>query len=62
MVKNRGDNMDNKEKPSLILKKNADKSLNRILLPKMFIEKFGYQFNMEVYEDKIILLPVRKEK
>lgn len=62
MVKNRGDNMENKEKPSLILKKNADKVLNRIVLPKKFIEKFGYQYCMEVYEDKIILLPVGKEK
>lgn len=54
--------MENKEKPSLILKKNADKVLNRIVLPKKFIEKFGYQYCMEVYEDKIILLPVGKEK
>lgn len=50
------------ERPKLIYQKNADKSLNRIVLPKKFIEKFGYEYYMEVYEDKIILLPVRKDK
>lgn len=50
------------EKPQLIYQKNADKVLNRVVLPKKFIEKFGYQYYMEVYEDKIILVPVRKGK
>lgn len=50
------------EKPQLIFQKNADKVLNRVVLPKKFIEKFGYQYYMEVYEDKIILIPVRKDK
>ena len=50
------------EKPQLIYQKNADKVLNRVVLPKKFIEKFGYQYYMEVYEDKIILIPVRKDK
>lgn len=49
------------EKPQLIYQKNADKVLNRVVLPKKFIEKYGYQYYMEVYEDKIILLPVRKD-
>ena len=48
------------EKPLLIFQKNADKTLNRIMLPKKFIEKFGYQYYMEVYEDKIVLVPVKK--
>lgn len=49
------------EKPQLIYQKNVDKVLNRVVLPKKFIEKYGYQYYMEVYEDKIILLPVRKD-
>lgn len=50
------------EKPQLIYQKNADKVLNRVVLPKKFIEKYGYQYYMEVYEDKIVLVPVRKGK
>jgi hypothetical protein len=48
------------EKPQLIYQKNADKVLNRVVLPKKFIEKYGYQYYMEVYEDKIVLVPVNK--
>ena len=51
------------EKPILIYQKNADKVLNRILIPKKFIEKWGSKFSMEVYEDKLIIKPIqRKEK
>lgn len=31
--------------------------LNYIYLPKFVVEKFGNQYYMEVYENKIILLP-----
>lgn len=48
------------EKPILIFQKNADIEKNRIIIPKVFIEKFGRQFSMEVYEDKIILKPIKK--
>ena len=50
------------EKPQLIYQKNADKILNRVALPKKFIEKFGHKYYMEVYENKIVLIPVRKDK
>lgn len=33
---------------------------NTILLPKKVIEKFGREYSMEIYEDKIILIPVKK--
>lgn len=49
------------EKPKLILQKNAEKSMNKIVIPKSFITKWGNQFYMEVYEDKIILIPVREK-
>lgn len=49
------------EKPILIYKKNADKIMYRVMIPKKFIEKHGREFYMEVYEDKIILKPIRKE-
>jgi hypothetical protein len=50
------------EKPNLILYKKADKVLNRIVLPKKFIDEYGYEYSMEVYEDKIVLIPIRRGK
>lgn len=44
----------------LVYKKNADKTLNRIIIPKFFIEKHGYSFYMEVYDDYIKLVPIKK--
>ena len=48
------------EQPKLIFQKNADNVMNRVIIPKFFIEKYGRQFYMEIYEDKIILKPVKK--
>lgn len=50
----------NQEKPLLIYQRNADKTLNKIVVPKAFVEKYGYEFSMEVYKDKIILIPIKK--
>jgi hypothetical protein len=50
------------EKPKFIFQKNADKVMNRIMLPKKCIEKWGSTYYLEVYEDKMILKPIRKEK
>ena len=49
------------EKPILIFQKNADKKMNRVIIPKIFIENHGNQFYMEVYKDKIILKPIKKK-
>jgi len=48
--------------PLLIFEKNVDKTLNRILMPKKVIEMFGRSFYMKIYEDKIILEPIKKKK
>jgi hypothetical protein len=48
------------EKPILIYQKNAERTMNKVILPKAFITKWGNQFYMEVYTDKIILKPIRK--
>ena len=48
------------EQPVLIYQKNADKEMNRVIIPKPFIEEHGRQFYMEIYEDKIILKPIKK--
>ena len=49
------------EKPKLIFQKNADKEMNRVINPKFFIDKFGRQFYMEIYENKIILKPLKNK-
>ena len=48
------------EKPMLILQKNAEKTLNKVVLPKKFVEKNGREYYMEVYEDYIKLIPIKK--
>lgn len=52
--------MEDKHK-NLVYQKNADKLKNRIGLPKAFVDKWGRQFYMEVYEDKIVLLPIKQK-
>lgn len=49
------------EKPILIFQKKAEPKTHKMIIPKVFIEKNGYDFYMEVYEDKIILKPIKKE-
>lgn len=44
----------------LIYKKNADKIMNRVIIPKFFIDKYGREFFMEIYNDKIVLKPIKK--
>ena len=48
------------EKPTLIYQKNADKLRNRVIIPQSFIDKHGNKYYMEVYDDKIILKPIKK--
>ena len=48
------------EKPILILQKNADTTKNKIRIPQQTIDQWGNKFYMEIYEDKIILKPIKK--
>lgn len=50
------------EKPIFIYQKNADRTSNKMIIPKAIIEQWGNQFYMEIYEDKIILKPIKKGK
>lgn len=45
-----------------LYQKNADKTMNRVILPKFFIDKYGRSFYMEVYKDKIIIKPLENKK
>ena len=49
------------EEPILTFEKKADKEKNRIIIPKVFIGKWGDRFYMDVYSDKIVLRPIGKE-
>ena len=41
--------------------KRADKTLNRIVIPKFIIDKFGRDFYLEVLEDgSMKLIPIKK--
>ena len=35
---------------------------NFVGIPKKVAEKFGKEYFMEIYEDKIVLIPINKEK
>lgn len=48
------------EQPILIFQKNADKVMNRVIIPKFFVERYGREYYMEIYDDKIILKPIKK--
>jgi hypothetical protein len=48
------------ENPILVYQKNADKTTHKMIIPKFIIEKWGNQFYMEIYKDKLILKPVKK--
>ncbi len=48
------------EKPILVYQKNADKTTHKMIIPKTIIEQWGNQFYMEIYKDKIVLLPIKK--
>lgn len=43
-----------------VLQKNAEKCKNRVIIPMFFIKKYGYEFYMEVYEDKLVIVPKNK--
>ena len=50
------------EKPLLIFHKKADASNSRIIIPKFFVQKHGLSFFMEIYEDRIVLIPNKEGK
>lgn len=48
------------DKPILRFYKKAESSQNKIVIPKIAVEKFGREFYLEVHEDKIILIPIKR--
>lgn len=50
------------EKIIMRLFKKAEKTQGKMVIPKAILNKLGYEFYMEIYEDYIKLIPVGKEK
>ena len=50
------------EKPILIFHKKSEKHYNKITIPKKFVEEHGNEFYMEIYKNKIVLIPIKEER
>lgn len=50
------------EKPIICVLKKADKTTNKIIIPKMIIQQWGNEFAMKIYSDRIELVPVKQCK
>lgn len=48
------------EKLIMKIQKKAEKTTNKVRIPQSFINEFGNDFYMEIYKDKIILIPIKK--
>ena len=48
------------EKPKLIFQKNVDKTVNKMIIPRFFVKKYGTRFYMDVYEDKLVIRPMKE--
>ena len=42
------------------LHKRTEATTNKMRIPKKVVEKFGRDYYMEIYEDKIVLIPIKK--
>lgn len=50
-------------KPLFRFMKRAEKDKNRIIIPKIIIDKYGRDFYLEIYDDETIkLVPINKNK
>ena len=50
------------KQPILRLRKNAEANTNKMRIPKQIIDKWGNKFYMEIYEDYIKIIPVKKSE
>ena len=51
------------ELPTLVFQKNVDKTQNKMIIPKFFVEKWGLNYVMYVNNEKgeITIKPIKKE-
>lgn len=48
------------EKLLIKLQKNAEKNTNKMRIPKEVVDKHGRNYFMEIYEDYIKIIPMKK--
>ena len=48
------------EKPILVYQKNVERNTNKIMIPKAIVEKLGRHYYMEIYNNKIVLTPIKE--
>ena len=48
-------------KETLVYQRNAEKSTNKIRLPKFFCNKNDYNIKIKIYENKIELITIEKK-
>ena len=53
--------MDKEKNVVITYQKNADKIRNRIIIPKFFIDKHGREFYMQIFDNYIKLIHVKKK-
>lgn len=49
-------------KPILIYHKTTERVTRKMIIPKKAVEKFGNEYYMELYEDYIKLVPIKKKE
>ena len=47
------------ERTILIYQKNVEKTTHKIKLPKQLVENWGYEYYMEIYSNRIVLIPIK---
>lgn len=50
------------EKQIMSFKKKLDKVHQRLLIPKFFVDKYGEYYNLNVYKNKIEIIPITEEE
>ena len=50
------------EKPILVYKKKTERNTNKIIIPKAFVQQWGNELSMEIYNGYIKLTPIREKK
>jgi len=50
------------KKPIFVFQKNVDTNTSKIIIPKFIVDQWGSQYIMEIYDNEIVLKPIRKEK
>ena len=54
--------MEKKERPLVTYFKKAERTQNKIILPKFWVENNGRDYVMEVYKGKLVIIPIKEKE